>query len=162
MSRLALLPLDDRPVNYDHPWWLGRAAGIDVIRPVREWLGSPFRAADSAQLSGWLDEEGRAADAVVIAIDTLAYGGLIPSRQSHTHLDDVLRSLEPLRVLRAARPDLLIYAFSILMRISRSDSAEEEKAYWADHGQSLFRLSYLDDKAEVGDASEAEVRERQE
>ncbi len=161
MSRLALLPLDDRPVNYDHPWWLGRAAGIDVIRPVRDWLGNPFRTADSARLSTWLTKEGGAADAVVIAIDTLAYGGLIPSRQSDTPLDEVRRSLEPLRLLRAARPGLLIYAFSILMRINRSDSAEEEKAYWADHGRNLFRLSYLDDKANAGDASEDEVRERQ-
>ena len=52
MSRVALLPLDDRPVNYDHPWWLGSAAGIDVIRPLREWLGSPLRAPGESKTGG--------------------------------------------------------------------------------------------------------------
>ncbi len=162
VTRLALLPLDDRPVNYDHPWWLGRAAAIDVRRPPREWLGNPFHKADRERISAWLGAEGHSTEALVIAVDTLAYGGLIPSRQSTTPLAEVIDSLEPLRVLRAERPDLPIYAFSILMRVNRSNSAEEEKAYWADHGRNLFRLSYLDDKANAGGASEAEVSERQE
>jgi Protein of unknown function (DUF4127) len=159
VSRVALLPLDDRPVNYDHPWWLGRAAGIDVRRPSREWLGNPFRKADSGRLSAWLRDEGRSADAVVVAIDTLGYGGLIPSRQSAAPLDEVVHNLEPLEQLRAERPELSIFAFNILMRINRSNSAEEEKPYWAKHGADLFRLSYLEDKANVGDASPMELEE---
>ncbi|TMC72732.1 MAG: DUF4127 family protein [Chloroflexi bacterium] len=162
VSRLSLLPLDDRPVNYDHPWWLGRAAGIEVSRPPREWLGSPFQKADRGQISAWLIDESNSAEALVIAVDTLGYGGLIPSRQSSAPLVEVTDSLEPLRVLRAERPALPIYAFNILMRVNRSNSAEEEKAYCADYGRDLFRLSYLDDKANAGDANEAEVAERQE
>jgi hypothetical protein len=161
VSRLTLLPLDDRPVNYDHPWWLGRAAAIEVQRPPREWLGSPLHPADRDRVSAWLRDEGDSAEALVIAVDTLAYGGLIPSRQSSTPLADVIDSLRPLRLLRAERPDLPVYAYSILMRVNRSNSAEEEKPYWADHGRNLFRLSYLDDKANAGHASEAEVNERQ-
>jgi hypothetical protein len=160
VTSIALLPLDDRPVNYDQPWWLGRAAGIEVLRPPREWLGSPLRSAQRVGLAEWLVDAGRSADGLVVAIDTLAYGGLIPSRQSTTPLTDVIDALEPLRSLRAARPDIPIFAFSILMRINRSNSAEEEKAYWATHGRDLFRLSYLDDKASVGDASEEERGER--
>jgi len=159
VNRVALLPLDDRPVNYDHPWWLGRAAGIDVRRPPREWLGNPFRKADGGRLSAWVGDEGLSADAVVVAIDTLAYGGLIPSRQSAAPLQEVVRNLEPLKQLRASRPELSILAFSILMRINRSNSAEEEKPYWAKHGADLFRLSYLEDKANVRDASPMELEE---
>jgi hypothetical protein len=162
VTRLALLPLDDRPVNYDHPWWLGRAAGIDVQRPPREWLGNPFHEADRGRIAAWLSDEGHSAEALVVAVDTLAYGGLIPSRQSTTPLAEVIDSLEPLRALRSDRPHLPVYAFSILMRVNRSNSAEEEKPYLADHGRNLFRLSYLDDKASAGDASQAEVNERQE
>lgn len=161
MTRLALLPLDDRPVNYDHPWWLGRAAEIEVLRPPREWLGSPLRAAAGERLAGWLRDEGSASDGLVIAIDTLAYGGLIPSRQSSTPLDEVVAALEPLRVIRLARPDMPIFAFSVLMRVHRSNSAEEEKPYWATHGRELFRLSYLDDKGSCGDTAPDEDTERQ-
>jgi hypothetical protein len=117
--------------------------------------------ADRDRVSAWLRDEGDSAEALVIAVDTLAYGGLIPSRQSSTPLADVIDSLRPLRLLRAERPDLPVYAYSILMRVNRSNSAEEEKPYWADHGRNLFRLSYLDDKANAGHASEAEVNERQ-
>jgi hypothetical protein len=159
VTRLALLPLDDRPVNYDHPWWLGRAGGIEVLRPPREWLGSPLRRAAPDRLADWLGDQGGLADGLVLAIDTLAYGGLIPSRQSETPLDEVIGSLAPVRSLRAAHRDLPIFAFSILMRVNRTNSAEEEKPYWATHGRNLFRLSYLDDKAAVGDASEHEVAE---
>jgi hypothetical protein len=159
VTRLALLPLDDRPVNYDHPWWLGRAAGIEVLRPPREWLGSPLRRAAPGRLADWIGDEGASADGLVIAIDTLAYGGLIPSRKSETALDAIIDSLAPVRTLRAAHRDLPIFAFSILMRVNRTDAAEEEKPYWATHGRNLFRLSYLDDKASVGAASEREVDE---
>jgi hypothetical protein len=159
VNRLALLPLDDRPVNYDQPWWLGRAAGIEVLRPPREWLGSPFRRAAPARLTNWLGDEGASADGLVIAVDTLAYGGLIPSRQSETPLDEVIGSLAPVRLLRAGHPDLPIFAFSILMRVNRTNSAEEEKAYWATYGRNLFRVSYLEDKTSIGDASDREVEE---
>jgi hypothetical protein len=159
VTRLALLPLDDRPANYDHPWWLGRAAGIEVLRPPREWLGSPLRRAAPGRLADWLGDEGASADGLVIAIDTLAYGGLIPSRQSETTLDSVIDLLALVRSLRAAHRELPIFAFSILMRVNRTNAAEEEKPYWATYGRNLFRLSYLDDKTRVGDASEREVAE---
>ncbi len=161
MSRLALLPLDDRPVNYDHPWWLGRAAGIEVLRPPREWLGSPLRMAARERLAGWLRDAGSEADALVVAIDTLAYGGLIPSRQSATPLDEVVTALEPLHAIRLARPGMPVFAFSTLMRVNRSNSAEEEKPYWATHGRDLFRLSYLEDKGSGGDTAPDEDTERE-
>lgn len=159
MTSLALIPLDDRPVNYDHPWWLGRAAGIDVRRPPRGWLGGPGRQADRAALGSWLLDQARSVDGVVLAIDTLAYGGLIPSRQSTETLDAVMAALEPVRTLRATVPDLPILAASVLMRVDRGGAAEEERPYWAEHGRSLFRLSYLDDKADRGEASDAELAE---
>lgn len=161
VTRLALLPLDDRPVNYDHPWWLGRAAGIDVVRPPREWLGSPLRPAASARLADWVRDVGSSADAMIVAIDTLAYGGLVPSRRSTASLNEVVTALEPIGAVRRKRPGMPIFAFNILMRVNRSNSAEEEKPYWAEHGSDLFRFSYLDDKAICGDAEAGEDNERQ-
>ena len=162
MSRLALLPLDDRPVNYDQPWWLARAAGIDLVRPPREWLGSPLHQATQDRLADWLRDETSSADGFVVAVDTLAYGGLIPSRRSTTPVSEVANALEPLRSIRVARPSAPVFAFSVLMRVNRSNSAEEEKPYWATHGASMFRLSYLDDKSSRGDAGPAEAADRDE
>ena len=33
MKRIAVLPMDDRPVNYDYPRYLARAAGNSIQQP---------------------------------------------------------------------------------------------------------------------------------
>lgn len=159
MTRIALLPLDDRPVNYDYPRYLARAAGLEILLPPREWLGNPWRASRHADLVGWLAQTAPHAEALIVAIDTLAYGGLIPSRTSSEATRAVLDRLAMLYDLKAARPQRPILAFSVIMRISRADSSEEEKPYWATYGSRMFRLSYLEHKVELGEASAAEIAE---
>ena len=160
MNRVALLPMDDRPVNYDYPRYLVRAAGLDLLLPPREWLGNPWRASRHADLVDWLVRTAPEADALVVAIDTLAYGGLIPSRTSAEETEPVLARLKVLRSLHAARPERPILASSVVMRINRSDSSEEEKPYCATYGRRLFQLSFLEHKAELGDASPEEIEQR--
>ena len=160
MTPVAFLPLDDRPVNYDYPRYLARAAGMEVLLPPREWLGNPRRPSRHAELVDWLVRTASRAEAVIVAIDTLAYGGLIPSRTSSESPEAVLGRLEVLRHLKAARPGQPILASSVVLRISRANSSEEEKPYWATYGSRMFRLSYLEHKAELGDASADEVAER--
>ncbi|HVU16515.1 MAG TPA: DUF4127 family protein [Candidatus Didemnitutus sp.] len=160
MKTIAFLPVDDRPVNYDYPQYLARIAGLTVRLPPREWLGNPWRESRHENLLSWLTQAATGAEAVIVAIDTLGYGGLIPSRRSTETTAAVLRRLEVLRELKSARPERPILASSVIMRIHRSDSAEEEKPYWALWGRRLFRLSFLEHKADLGAASAAESAER--
>ncbi len=160
MKRVAVLPMDDRPVNYDSPRYLSRAAGIEVVLPPREWLGNPWRASRHADLVDWLAQAVPGADAAVVALDTLGYGGLIPSRTSPETAEAVLGRLSILRRLRAAHPGCPILASSVVMRINRSDSCEEEKPYWATYGSRMFRLSSLEHKIELGEADPAETAEQ--
>jgi len=160
MKRVAVLPMDDRPVNYDYPRYLGRAAGLEIVLPPREWLGNPWRASRHADLVNWLGQAAPEADALIVAIDTLAYGGLIPSRTLAESTETVLARLEVLRGLHSARPERPILASSVVMRINRSNSSEEEKPYCAIYGSRLFRLSFLEHKAGVGDASPDEILQR--
>jgi hypothetical protein len=156
---LALLPLDDRPVNYDYPRYLARIAGYELHLPPRQWLGNPWRESQHEQLVGWLVEQANTADVLVVAIDTLAYGGLIPSRTSREPVEDVLRRLEYLKEVKSRRPTLPIYASSVILRISRDNSSEEEKDYWATYGSSMFHLSYLEHKLALAIATEDEQAE---
>jgi hypothetical protein len=160
MKRVAVLPMDDRPVNYDYPGYLARAAGLEVLLPPREWLGNPWRASRHADLVDWLAGTFPKADAAVVAIDTLAYGGLIPSRVSPEATEAVIARLGVLRDMNAAHPGKPILASSVVMRINRSNSSEEEKPYWAEYGGRMFRLSSLEHKAELGDASPDEMAAR--
>lgn len=155
---VPILPLDDRSVNYECLQMLGEAAGFRVLLPPKTWLGTPWRVGDMPRLHDWLLEQALHADALVVAIDTLGYGGLVNSRRSTDSLETVLARLACLRAIKQAQPQTALLAFNVLMRITRGNDAEEEKAYWADYGARIFRLSYLEDRAAmaVGTAAEAE------
>ncbi len=160
MTTLACLPLDDRPVNYDYPRELAALAGFEIELPPREWLGNPWRPSRHAELVDWLEKVAARADVLLVALDTLGYGGLIPSRTSSESAEKVLERLSIVKRMKARQPDLLILAFSVILRISRANSAEEEKAYWAEYGSRMFRLSYLEHKSGLGEANEVEIAER--
>jgi hypothetical protein len=142
MPTLALLPLDDRPVTYDLPVRIGAVGGARVLVPPRECLGNLVRVGHREALGTWLLEVGSQADALIVALDTLAYGGLIPSRRSPDTLAQLMEALTPLKRLKELKPTLPLYGFSVTMRLSDSDINEEEKPYWDRYGKHIFRCSF--------------------
>lgn len=151
-SRIALIPLDDRPVTGVIPARIGAMAGFEVSVPPRELLGNLQRAADLDALGAWLTTELPRCQAAVLALDTLAFGGLIPSRQGNEPLGLVRSRLSFLRRLREAHPEVLLLAFAVSTRLSAHAAPEEEKPYWREHGEQLYRYSFhLDRYAELGD-----------
>ncbi|MFN3428854.1 MAG: DUF4127 family protein [Candidatus Sericytochromatia bacterium] len=158
MPTIAVLPLDDRPVTYDLPAQIGAIGGAAVLLPPRELLGNLERSADRQALGEWLLEVGPKADALVLAIDTLAYGGLIPSRRSTDTLADLLGYLAPLRRLKQDHPNLVLYAFNVTMRLSNSDVNEEEKPYWDRYGKLIYKWSFHRHRfAKTGDAEDGNI-----
>jgi hypothetical protein len=159
---IALLPLDDRPVNYDYPTYLARLAGYELRLPPRDWMGNPWRESQHVQLVNWLVKVAETADVLVVALDTLAYGGLIPSRTSSEPVESVIERLSVIKKIKTGRPSLRILASSVILRISRANSSEEEKEYWAIYGRAMFRLSYLEHKTDLSVASTQEQVEMSE
>jgi hypothetical protein len=156
---VVILPLDDRSVNYECLQLLGEAAGLRVVLPPKVWLGTPWRVGDMTRLHDWLLAQAPHADALIVAIDTLGYGGLVNSRRATDSLETVMARLACLREIKQAQPQTTLLAFSVLMRISRDNDAGEEKPYWADYGARIFRLSYLEDRAAMAVATTAEASE---
>jgi hypothetical protein len=142
MPTIAVLPLDDRPVTYDLPARIGAIGGATVLLPDRALLGNLTQSADQKALGEWLTTVAAEADALVLAIDTLAYGGLIPSRRSPDDLETIMAHLQPLLRLKERKPDFPIYAFSVTMRLSNSDVNEEEKPYWDQYGKLIYKWSF--------------------
>lgn len=140
--RIALLPLDDRPVNVLLPGDVARVAGMALDVPPAEILPSYRDAGDADALGEWLLE--RAADPatvhVLVSIDMLLHGGLIASRTSGDTTRTVLARLDTLREIHRRRPELPISAVSLVTRASNSYSATEEPLYWTDHGKELHAL----------------------
>lgn len=78
---IAFLPIDNRPVCYTLPKIIaGVDESIDFSLPQRKFLGDLNKTADINALFDWL-ENIPAQDAIIISLDTLIYGGLIPSRR---------------------------------------------------------------------------------
>lgn len=95
----------------------------------------------------------------MIALDTLAWGGLVPSRQSGNDLDAALARLESLARIRSAHPELKLMAYSSIQRVSRDDDDGEEPEYFKRLGSRIFRRSELEHRAHAGALEGAEVAE---
>lgn len=110
-------------------------------------MGRRKRPADTAAVAEWLLTEADQAVGAVVAIDTLAWGGLIPSRQSGNDLGAALRGLDALRAFRRRHPDKPLLAFSSIQRINRDDDDGEEPAYFRSFGKRIFRRSVLEHRS---------------
>jgi len=115
-KRIALLPLDNRPPNYLFPAQLAQVAGVELLVPPREFLGDLHRSAQRDSLERWLLQLPDV-DALIVAIDTFAFGGLAQSRQLKESQADAMARLKVLLQWREQRPHVPLYAFNVLMRL---------------------------------------------
>ena len=80
-------------------------------------------------------------DALVISLDTAAYGGLISSRRCSDSFEEIREKIEKLKEILKEK-NAKIYAFSSIMRISNNNINEEEKKYWNLWGKKIFEYSF--------------------
>ena len=79
--RIALVPLDDRPVCLQYPTMMAPLAHAEVVAPPIELLGRFTTPGDTDAIARWLRaQDWRAFDALIVSTDMLAYGGLVASR----------------------------------------------------------------------------------
>ena len=97
-AKVVLLPLDERPCNFEFPKFLYRNSGLKIVRPNE--LGDKKIPADLDKVAGFLEKECSDADYAVLAMDTLLYGGLIPSRLHHCKDDEVFERLALLKKIK--------------------------------------------------------------
>lgn len=137
-KRVYLIPLDSRPVCYDMPKRLAQIAGLELGMPAPNLLGQLKKPANFKTLSRWVKNHLFENDPLIVALDTVAYGGLISSRVNE----------EPLEILKARVTDFFkqikvdsCYAFSSILRIPNYDFDEEEPEYWNRCGKKLYQYS---------------------
>lgn len=120
-------------------------------------LGRKKTPADTGAVRDWLTGAVKGADALIVSIDMLVHGGIVPSRLHHTSEDVCLERLNVLAGLKQSNPGLRIYAFNLITRVPAYSSAEEEPDYYADYGNELYTYGWLTDKAEQEALDEAET-----
>lgn len=137
--KICFIPIDNRPVCYNLAKEIAAMDGdIELFLPPREFLGDLKKNAKVNNILEWLENQPES-DAIILALDTIAYGGLIPSRRSSDSIDDIISRLLRLKPLLYGKK---VYAFSSIMRISNNNYSEEEKEYWAEYGKKIFEYSF--------------------
>ena len=147
--KIIFIPIDNRPVCYSLPKDICNIdTNIELLLPPRNLLGDLKCNADIDSLLAWLKNIPKA-DAIILSLDTIAYGGLIPSRRSNDTFSVILERIKTLKTILETK-STKIYAFSSIMRISNNNFNEEEKEYWKDYGKKIFEYSFSGGKSNSG------------
>lgn len=153
---LVIIPLDDRPVSYQLPAQTAKInSNVNVLMPPRHIIGGLTNDTDITAVSMWLQNAVKQSDidVIVLSLDTFAYGGLIPSRRTTDTFEDIRKRIDSLiettsNISKEKKPK--IYAFSSIMRISNNNINEEEKLYWSEYGELLYKYSFLSHQLMLG------------
>lgn len=155
MTRLLLIPPDTRPPTLDLPVGLARMTGAEVEVPPAGALPDFFTPGDTGALRDWLLDHAAQADALVVCLETLCLGGMIPARRVSDPLEAALARLDTLREVKRLNPGLHIYAFGVVVRVAHDNDPHEEKPYYGDWGAGLRAYSTAYDRHARHGAREA-------
>ena len=145
IMKICIIPIDNRPVCYNLIKDISDIDNdIELLIPPREYLGDLTKKAKIDEILNWLKNTDKF-DKAIIALDTIAYGGLIPSRRSPDSFEDIKKRIYLLKEI-LNKKNCKIYAFSSIMRISNNNINEEEKPYWDKYGKKIFDYSYYTHK----------------
>lgn len=137
--KICFIPIDNRPVCYNLAKDIcAMDSDIELFIPPREYLGDLKKIAQVDKILDWMDGVPEC-DAMILSLDTIAYGGLIPSRRGTEGINEIKARIERLKPLIDGKK---VYAFSSIMRISNNNYNEEEKEYWNLWGKKIFEYSF--------------------
>ena len=156
---LLYVPMDNRPVCLDYTVQSMLAAGWDVQTPPEEYIAAADRTGNSEELFKWLEQEAETSTAVVVSADALIYGGLVASRTHELEWKVLQERVERLLALKSSFHGQNVYVFTTIMRSPKASAAPVEPAYYAEWGPKLFRLGALEDKLDLKQLKNKELRE---
>ena len=151
MTNVLFLPCDTRPPTLEYVLQLGRIAKLEIKTPPLELLNNLNIPGDTRAIAAWLLEQAPQADALIVTLETLCLGGMIPARRVTDSLEVALERLELLSELKRIKPDLRILAYGVIVRVAHDNDPLEEKAYYGQWGKALRLVSEWTDRVERGE-----------
>ena len=159
-GKIVMLPLDERPCNFDYPGMMPKT-DYTLILPPKEIMGQKKTPGDTQKIAQWLLQHVDGADAMVLALDTLVYGGIIPSRLHHLTQDELIERADLIKELRRRNPTMKLYVFGLIMRCPSYSSNDEEPDYYEECGAELHlygRYSHLEKLGKLTEADQADFQ----
>lgn len=158
-EKIVFVPLDDRPCNKLFPQYL--FGDVDIAFTVFQELGEKKKPAEYERLAAFLVKECKDAFGLVLSMDMLLYGGLLPSRLHGLDRETLLARAELLHRLRKENPGLLIYGFQTIMRCPTYSSSVEEPDYYGICGREIYKSGEISHKQMLGLPVEEDLEEIQ-
>lgn len=141
-----LIPPDTRPPTLALPVQLAKAVGLELRAPPPEALNRLNLPGDWSALHSWLSEQAKDAELLIVNLEQLTLGGMIPARRVDDSLDDALAKLELLKTIKQQNPRLRVLAFGVIVRVAHGNDPLEEKLYYGEYGDALRRYSEAFDR----------------
>ena len=158
--RLVCLPIDSRPCNTQFVRRITEWAGSELILPEASQLDDFTRPAPFDASLTFLERELPRADAAIVSLDHLCYGGLLASREETVPEEEALRRVSRLRELLEKHSGVPVYLNTILLRSSistlrRADvSVYQAVTEFSVHSDRYARFGLPEDLARMNAARE--------
>lgn len=155
-KKIVVIPLDERPCNYTFNQLLVLETDYEVVVPPMEILGDKKKAGNTELITQWLIEHAKDAYGAVIAVDTLVYGGIVPSRLHEDDTNTLIERLSVLKTIKESNKNLKIFAYNLIMRNPKYSSADEEPDYYGVWGREIHLHGVYKHKEDLNIITEAE------
>jgi hypothetical protein len=156
---ILLVPQDNRPVSLAYTVSTAEKAGYTVLTPPEAYLSGSNYQGQPDKIWTWVFQNMQYADACVFSTDSLIYGGLVDSRKHNESLLVLMNREKQLAQLHEKYPSVPIYAFGTIMRTPSASGSGVEPYYYSDYGPKIYRISALQDKADLNTMTPAEGSE---
>ena len=157
MARTILyVPQDNRPVDFAYTVRTAQEAGYTVITPPERYLSGADFHGQPDKLIAWVDDHAGQADAMVLSMDSLVYGGLVDSRKHNLTMETMQARLTKVEALHNKYKHVPIYAFSTVMRSPWAGGKGVEPDYYLQFGSDMYQLASLQAKMDTENLSPQE------
>ncbi|VBB07818.1 Hypothetical protein LUCI_3083 [Lucifera butyrica] len=158
---ILFVPADNRPVSLEYVVDTARNAGVNLLTPPNDLLGSRTSPGNPDALWDWVFNHSQEADAIVVSGDSMLYGSLVGSRK-HNYSEEVLQQrMDRFAKLKQLNPFAPLYVYATIMRTSRASFGGVEPAYYEKYGPSIFQITALEDKSDLEPLSRSEQSQLQ-
>lgn len=158
IEKIVIVPIDDRPchnkmitmamANYD---------SINIVYPKKEDLGHFTRPGNPNKICSFVERETQDADVLIVSIDSLLFGGLVQARtaEKNVNLNQYDALLETLKTAKKNNPQLKVYAYSVIMRLTTTVTSSENLNVWED----IFEYSQLVHRTQLDRSFEQSLKD---
>ncbi|MFA6595683.1 MAG: DUF4127 family protein [Bacilli bacterium] len=150
MNKILYLPLDERPCNWTFPKELFSTDKLEIIAIPTTLKGYKKQGSDVNKAKQFIKDFAKEANGLVISLDMLIYGGLIPSRLHFETKETLIERLKVLEEIKSENPDLQIFGYATIMRCPTYNSSDEEHDYYQYYGRNIFDYGVYTHKQSLG------------